>query len=283
MGTLPAAKVERWQRFRDNRNKALAARHGWLTLTSFQWLENSPAAVELAPGLWSTDGTTAELTAVPADGLSLVESGEPVSGTISAALADEESLMWVQFGGPGGDQVVVELAMRAGRYAIRTRDSASPVLTGFAGVPTFDYNPEWEVAGRFEPYPRPVDVPIATANPLVDGIHRTVGEVVFRVPGSAHECRLQAEEEKLGALTVTFHDETNGAAPPGQTADWRKLSLPRPRTDSSGNATVVLDFNRAINYPSAFTPYGTCPMPVRNNSLDMRVEAGEKLPYTRED
>ena len=51
MGTLPAAKVERWQRFRDNRNKALAARHGWLTLTSFQWLENSPAAVELAPGL----------------------------------------------------------------------------------------------------------------------------------------------------------------------------------------------------------------------------------------
>lgn len=283
MGTLPAAKVERWQRFRDNRNKALAARHGWLTLTSFQWLENSPAAVELAPGLWSTDGTTAELTAVPADGLSLVESGEPVSGTISAALADEESLMWVQFGGPGGDQVVVELAMRAGRYAIRTRDSASPVFTEFAGVPTFDYNPEWEVAGRFEPYPRPVDVPIATANPLVDGIHRTVGEVVFRVPGSGHECRLQAEEEKLGALTVTFHDETNGAAPPGQTADWRKLSLPRPRTDSSGNATVVLDFNRAINYPSAFTPYGTCPMPVRNNSLDVRVEAGEKLPYTRED
>jgi len=191
--------------------------------------------------------------------------------------------MWVQFGGPGGDQVVVELAMRAGRYAIRTRDSASPVFTEFAGVPTFDYNPEWEVAGRFEPYPRPVDVPIATANPLVDGIHRTVGEVVFRVPGSGHECRLQAEEEKLGALTVTFHDETNGAAPPGQTADWRKLSLPRPRTDSSGNATVVLDFNRAINYPSAFTPYGTCPMPVRNNSLDMRVEAGEKLPYSRED
>jgi uncharacterized protein len=283
MGTLPAAKVERWQRFRDNRNKALAARHGWLTLTSFQWLEDSPAAVELAPGLWSTDGTTAALTAVPADGLSLVESGEAVSGTISSALEDEESLMWVQFGGPGGDEVVVELAMRAGRYAIRTRDSASPVLTEFAGVPTFDYNPEWEVAGRFEPYAEPVDVPIATANPLVDGIHRTVGEVVFRVPGSGHECRLQAEEEKLGALAVTFHDETNGAAPPGQTADWRKLSLPRPRTDSSGNATVVLDFNRAINYPSAFTPYGTCPMPVRNNSLDVRVEAGERLPYTGKD
>jgi uncharacterized protein len=271
MSTTPAAKVERWQRFRDNRNKALAAPHGWLTLTSFQWLEDSPSAVELVPGLWSTDGTTAALTAVPADGLTLVESGEAVTGTISAALADEESLMWVQFGGGDGGQVVVELAMRGGRYAIRTRDAGSPVFTEFSGVPTYPYNPDWEVTGRFEPYPEPVDVPIATANPLVDGIHRTVGEVVFRVPGSPHEVRLQAEEEKLGALTVTFHDETNGET----TYDWRKLTLPRPRPDGS----VVLDFNRTINYPSAFTPYGTCPMPVKNNSLDVRVEAGEMQPY----
>jgi uncharacterized protein len=271
MSTTPAAKVERWQRFRDNRNKALAAPHGWLTLTSFQWLEDSPSAVELVPGLWSTDGTTAALTAVPADGLTLVESGEAVTGTISAALADEESLMWVQFGGGDGGQVVVELAMRGGRYAIRTRDAGSPVFTEFSGVPTYPYNPDWEVTGRFEPYPEPVDVPIATANPLVDGIHRTVGEVVFRVPGSPHEVRLQAEEEKLGALTVTFHDETNGET----TDDWRKLTLPRSRPDGS----VVLDFNRTINYPSAFTPYGTCPMPVKNNSLDVRVEAGEMQPY----
>ncbi|VXC37166.1 conserved hypothetical protein [Arthrobacter sp. 9AX] len=271
MSTIPAAKVERWQRFRDNRNKALAARHGWLTLTSFQWLERSPAAVEQAPGMWSTDGTTASLTAVPADGLFLVETEQAVDGTVTAALADEESLMWVRFGGTDGTQVVVELAMRGGRYAIRTRDAVSPVCTEFRGVPTYGYSPDWEVVGRFEPYPEPVDVPIATANPLVDGIHRTVGEVLFRVPGSPHEMRLQAEEEKLGALTVTFHDETNGET----TDDWRKLAVPRPRPDGS----VVLDFNRAINYPSAFTPYGTCPMPVKNNSLDVRVEAGEKQPY----
>ncbi|WP_018763781.1 DUF1684 domain-containing protein [Arthrobacter sp. 135MFCol5.1] len=271
MSTTAAAKFERWQRFRTNRDKALAAPHGWLTLTSFQWLEDSPAGVDLAPGLWSVDGTTAVLTAVPADGLTLVETGGKVDGTVSAVLADEESLMWVRFGGPDGNQVVVELAMRGGKYAIRTRDSASPVFTEFDGVPTYPYNPDWEVTGRFVPYPEPVDVPIGTANPLVDGVHRSVGEVVFGLPGSSHEFRLQAEEEKLGALTVTFHDETNGDT----TDDWRKLSLPRPRPDGS----VVLDFNRAINYPSAFTPYGTCPMPVKNNSLDIRVEAGEMQPY----
>ena len=270
MNTAPAAQLERWQRFRTNRNKALAAPHGWLTLTSFQWLETRPAGVELVPGRWSTEGTTAALTASAEDGLTLVETGQPVDGTVTAALQDEESLMWVQFGGADGRQVVVELAMRAGKYAIRTRDAGSPVFTGFDGVPAFDYRPDLVVEASFLPYPEPVDVPISTANPLVDGVHRSVGELVFRLPGKDHEFHLQAEEEKLGALTVTFHDETNGDS----TDDWRKVSTARPRPDGS----VVLDFNRAINYPSAFTPYGTCPMPVKNNSLDYRIEAGEKDP-----
>jgi uncharacterized protein (DUF1684 family) len=270
MKTTVDAQLERWQRFRNSRNTALAREHGWLTLTSFQWLESEPSAVESVPGLWSTDGTTAFLAAGADDGLTLVDSGEPVDGTISATLLNEESLMWVQFGGTDGKQVVVELAMRADRYAIRTRDSASPLFTGFDGVPTFDYDPSWVVEGRFEAYPEPVDVPIGTANPLVDGVHRSVGEVVFRVPGIPHEIRLHAEEEKLGALNVTFHDETNGAS----TDEWRKVFIPRPRPDG----TVVIDFNRAINYPSAFTPYGTCPMPVKGNSVDVEITAGEKLP-----
>ncbi|RKR18858.1 DUF1684 domain-containing protein [Arthrobacter oryzae] len=267
-------QLARWQRFRNSRNTALASDHGWLTLTSFQWLEDRPAGVELAPGLWSTDGTAAFLTAAASDGLTLVETGEPVDGTLGAVLADEESLMWVQYGGDDGRQVVVELAMRAGKYAIRTRDARSPVFTGFDGVPTFDFRPDLVVEARFLPFAEPVDVPIGTANPLVDGVHRSVGELVFRLPGSDHEFRLQAEEEKLGALTVTFHDETNGES----TDEWRKVSTARPRVDAAGNRTVILDFNRAINYPSAFTPYGTCPMPVKNNSLDYRIEAGEKEP-----
>lgn len=270
----PDAQLARWQRFRNSRNAALASEYGWLTLTSFQWLEDRPAEVELVPGLWSTDGTTAFLTAAAAEGLTLVETGEPVDGTISAALANEESLLWVQYGGPDGRQVVVELARRADKYAVRTRDSTSPVFTGFDGVPTFDYRPDLVVEATFHPYPEPVEVPIGTANPLVDGVHRSVGELVFRLPGKDHEFHLQAEEEKLGALTVTFHDETNGES----TDEWRKVSTARPRVDSQGNRTVVLDFNRAINYPSAFTPYGTCPMPVKNNSLDYRIEAGEKEP-----
>jgi hypothetical protein len=266
----PDVQLSRWQRFRNSRNTALASEHGWLTLTSLQWLDNEPSAVDLAPGLWSTDGTAAFLTARATEELTFVDSSGAVDGTISASLSDEESLMWVQYGGADGRQVVVELAMRAGKYAIRTRDSRSPVFTEFDGVPTFDFRPDLVIEAKFLRYPEPVEIPIGTANPLVDGVHRSVGELVFRLPGKDHECHLQAEEEKLGALTVTFHDETNGES----TDEWRKVSTTRPRPDN----TVVLDFNRAINYPSAFTPYGTCPMPVKNNSLDYRIEAGEKEP-----
>ena len=274
MDIPPAAQLERWRRFRTNRNRALATRHGWLTLTSFQWLESRPAGVDLAPGFWSTDGTTAILSAATQDGLTLVGTGEPVDGTITASLANEGSLMWVQFGGADGQQVAVELAMRANRYALRTRDSGSPVLTEFDGVPTFGYNPDLVIEAAYEAYPEPVAIPIGTANPLVEGVHYSVGELVFRLPGIDHEYRLHAEEEKLGALTITFHDGTNGES----TDEWRKVSTSRPRLDAAGNATVVLDFNRAINYPSAFTPFGTCPMPVKNNSLDAKIEAGEKQP-----
>ncbi|ASN50955.1 DUF1684 domain-containing protein [Sinomonas sp. R1AF57] len=261
------AQLARWQRFRDNRNAALAEEHGWLTLTSFQWLTPEPSAVELVPGLWHTDESTgveaAVLTARSDEGLVFDEEGIPVDGTFSAHLSEDESLNWVRYG-----TIVVELAMRGGRYAIRTRDSAAPARTGFRGVPVFPYAPEWVMEARWEPYPEPREVPISTANPLVDGVHVSAGEVVFSRHG--HEYRLQAEQGRLKDLTITFHDETNGRT----TDDWRKVTTAAPRPDG----TVIVDFNRAINYPSAFTPYGTCPMPVRGNSLDLAVEAGEKMP-----
>lgn len=264
--TNEAEQLARWQRFRENRNNALAEEHGWLTLTSLQWLTPEPSPVELVPGLWSTSESvgleTAVLTAHADEGLVFDEEGDPVDGTFSAHLSNEESLNWVRYG-----TIVVELAMRGGRYAIRTRDSQSPTRTEFRGVPVFDYDPAWVIEASWEPYPEPREVPISTANPLVDGVHRSAGEVVFHRNG--REYRLQAEQGRLGDLTITFHDETNGRT----TEDWRKVTTARPRPDG----TVTLDFNRTINYPSAFTPYGTCPMPVRDNSLDLAVEAGEKM------
>ncbi|PYI69700.1 DUF1684 domain-containing protein [Arthrobacter livingstonensis] len=255
--------TERWDRFRAGRNTALASEHGWLTLTSFQWLPDAPSTVDGLPGLWSTDGTTAALTAGPDDSLTLVEGGAPVSGIITATLQDEESLLWVQSG-----SVVVELGMRANRYMIRTRDSQSATLTQFTAVPVFGYNPELVFTGIFERYPEPREVDITTANPEVPGTAVLVGDVVFELAGTTY--RLAAEQGPLGSLIVTFFDDTNNVS----SSHWRKVELTRPRPDG----TVTVDFNRAINYPSAFTDYGTCPAPMDGNRINATIEAGERNP-----
>ena len=41
---------------------------------------------------------------------------------------------------------------------------------------------------------------------------------------------------------------------------------------------VILDFNRAINPPCAFTIYATCPLPPGQNQLELAIPAGEKDP-----
>ncbi len=255
--------TQRWERFRTGRNTSLAGPDGWLTLTSFQWLPAASSRLAGVPGLWSFEGTTATLTATAEDHLTLLSSGQPVVGTITAELVDEESLKWVSFG-----SVVVELGVRANRYMIRTRDSQSPTLVNFPGVPVFDYNPELVVTGTFEPYAAPRAEVIETANPEVPGRAVLVGEVSFELSGTAY--RLAAEEGSLGSLVVAFHDASNNES----TSHWRKVELTRPRPDG----TVVMDFNRSINYPSAFTDYGTCPAPVLTNTLPVAIEAGERDP-----
>ncbi len=221
-------QLARWQRFRKNRNEPLASDYGWLTLTSFQWLETRRPPSNSPPGCGPRTARRRSLSAAAADGLTLVGTGETVDGTVSAKLANEESLMWVQFGGADGRQVVVELAMRANKYRSAPGIRRRRCFTGFDGVPTFDYRPDLVIEARFLPYPEPVDVPIGTANPLCGRCAPLRRRARLPTPGQEQECRLQAEERKLGALTVTFTHETNWLAHD----EWRKVSTARPRVDS---------------------------------------------------
>jgi hypothetical protein len=52
--------------------------------------------------------------------------------------------------------------------------------------------------------------------------------------------------------------------------------VPTSLPDADGR--VEIDFNRAINFPYAFTDYGTCPAPPAGNTLPVAVTAGELAP-----
>ncbi|MGM1065599.1 DUF1684 domain-containing protein, partial [Saccharothrix sp. Mg75] len=229
-----------WARWREERDEGLRAPHGWLSPTALHWLDGTPRAFPGVPGEWSTDGEVAR------------------DGTAEHRVAEAGSLL---LDGEGGTKV--EVVLRTGRYAIRLRDPGAPALASFTGVPTFEWRREWVVDAEFEAYdpPRPVVVDGA-----VEGLEHhlsAIGAARFEVGGQPQEVVLHHGHD--GRPQLLFHDPSNG----GATAGWRVLSA-----DAPVDGRVRLDFNRAVNLPSALTPYGTCPKPLPGNRVTVPVEAG---------
>lgn len=186
----------------------------------------------------------------------------PVAGVVRAEVAEARSLEWLVLG-----DVVVELALRGGRYAVRTRDPQAPALRRFQRVPAFELDQDWIVDGRFEPFqPRTIQVRTARDD-LVQSV-TGVGTVTVQIAGKA--VTLVATAGASGTFTIAFHDLTNGDT----TAPWRSVGTTAPDADGR----VRVDFNRAVNFPFAFSDFGTCPAPPEGNSLTIPVPAGERAP-----
>jgi uncharacterized protein len=151
------------------------------------------------------------------------------------------------------------------------RDRDTELRDMFGGsCPAFPPGERWVVTAEYRPYPRPRPESVATAG----GGTRTVrvhGRLLFSLGGA--ECCLEPYSSgPPGRLNVAFTDATSGDStyPLG-----RVVFPPLP---APGQSRVVIDFNRAVNPPCAFTPYAWCALPPPGNRLPVLVEAGEKLP-----
>lgn len=115
------------------------------------------------------------------------------------------------------------------------------------------------------------------ADGVVEGLEHVYdapGLVEFEVDGQL--LRLTAFPGKNPEdLLVLFTDATSGVT---TYAANRAVRVPTPDADG----TVVLDVNRAVNLPSAYTDLATCPLPPAENRLPIAVEAGEKIPHERQ-
>jgi uncharacterized protein (DUF1684 family) len=256
--TVTSELEQDWRSWHAQREADLNTDHGWLTVVAFNWLTSVPSAIEGLPGRWWTDGRFAHV-----DAAGLILDGEPLNGTASASVAEAGSLSWLYYG-----DKLVELVLRGGRYAIRQRDPKAATRLGFSGVPAYPVDPRWVTTGHFTPLAQGERVEVATARPDLRQHVTVVGTVHLALDESAYELVATAAGE--GKLSLSFYDETNGV----ETAAWRTVTTGVVQGDRS----VVVDFNRTINLPFAFTDYGTCPAPVEGNSLPLTVTAGEKSP-----
>jgi uncharacterized protein (DUF1684 family) len=216
------------------------------------------AASPLRGGAFRHNGDT--ITVVPAPGSFIHQAdGKPVSSPMS--YADGMKI--------GSVSLLLERTPD-GRWFVSGVDEANPVIKNPPEVPAFSPDTRWRVAARFDAYEpaRPIKVSDIRGG-TVD--YLAVGQLVFRLDG--REFRLtalgHANAEPDEAFFLLFKDRTNGATTYG---GYRMLSAEHVK---NGEFTV-LDFNRAENPPCAYSPYTTCPLPPRENRLDVAVEAGLK-------
>jgi len=150
---------------------------------------------------------------------------------------------------------------RDGRLAVRVKDAQSATLRNFKGTQFFPINPEFRFEARFIPSPMKVNVPNVLGRAELQD---SPGLVEFSYKGHKYQLRPIFEGKTLFFIfkDLTSKKETYQAG--------RMVNTPLPK-----DGKVVLDFNKAYNPPCIFSPYATCPLPLKENILPIRIEAGE--------
>ena len=148
---------------------------------------------------------------------------------------------------------------------IRVRDPNGPLARGFAGFTWFPIDASYRVVGRLIRDAEPRRLEVINTYGDVDS-YQTEGVVEFALQGRT--LRLRPFTTRPKRFYFVFRDESSGE----ETYKTARFLYADLRDDG----TTVLDFNQAYNPPCAFNPYTTCPIPLRENRLPVKVLAGER-------
>jgi len=255
------AEIEAW---RERRLARLTAPDGWLSVIGLHFLDDgenrigsgSPATVPVPAGRTTGDAGSIVVSRGVATWLG------PAGAVELAPDLEGERPFWTDGG------VSLSLIRRDGRFAVRVRDREAAGRSSPPRIPRFPIDPSWRLPARFEPYDPPRRDPVASVRGTADS-EVFPGAVVFSRGGDEHRLEVIAERGETD-LWIVFGDATNGR----ETYGGGRFVYAPPAADGH----TVVDFNKAYNPPCVFSPYSTCPLPLPQNRLRIRVEAGEQLP-----
>jgi len=154
---------------------------------------------------------------------------------------------------------------RMDRTGIRMRDPNAATRRNFTGCKWFPALEKWRIRAKWVAYPTPKKIRITNILGMTDE-EPGPGYAEFSVNGRT--VRLEPVIEDPGELSFMFKDATSGKT---TYAQGRFLDTGLPK-----DGYVTLDFNQAYNPPCAFIAFATCPLPPRQNTLTVPIEAGEK-------
>lgn len=270
-----SSSIETW---RKGHEAKFSSPTGWLALTGHYWLKegtNSIGSGDQFPILLPHDlhcDANAAFVVQNGNVELLIEDSSPVringkgSGLYQLSLdterdeADCPELISI------APNISLQLVRREGRLAVRVRDSQSELLTSFKGKKWFAPHPRFRVTANFIAYEQPKIIEIRNVKGTAIE-SRFAGQLEFEILG--RKFSLQANAEPSNKLFVIFKDKTNGLSTYG---GGRFLDA-----ELSDDNKVILDFNRAYQPPCAYSPHTLCPLPPKQNHLDVAIEAGERL------
>lgn len=165
-----------------------------------------------------------------------------------------------------------------GRIEAAFADSATSPLrpadrAEFQGIDRFPYAAELRVVARFKPAERPRIFKMRTSTSR-EPLYRPYGTLTFQLLDQEHVLTVYQNVELLGKegfedyLFLPFTDRTNGESTYG---GGRYLDLKAPL-----GAEVVVDLNEAYNPYCAYNERYSCPVPPRENHLELEVKAGAR-------
>jgi uncharacterized protein (DUF1684 family) len=151
------------------------------------------------------------------------------------------------------------------RRSLRVWDPNGERARGFLGFRWFDIQMDYRVTGRFIADATPRDLQVVNTFGDID-TYTTEGVVEFTLQGRT--LRLRPFTTRPKRFYFVFKDQSSGA----ETSEAARFLY----SDLRDDGTTVLDFNQAYNPPCSFNPYTTCPIPLPENRLPVKVLAGER-------
>lgn len=141
----------------------------------------------------------------------------------------------------------------------------------YKGLNYFDPDQQFRVTARLNRIEKPKLVELPTSDGQTSQ-YLEYGYAHFNIDGVA--CRLLILEitepgPDRGTLFLAFADETSTRETYGA---GRYLDLKK----NPGSSSIILDFNEAYNPYCAYNASFSCPLPPRENLLEVAIRAGEK-------
>jgi uncharacterized protein (DUF1684 family) len=263
------SSLEQWRREREAR---LRAEDGWLSVAGLFWLEQGANTFGSGP----SQAIILPADAAPERAGALNLAGRRVTVHLEAGVAatlNGQAVTTAELRPDSADVLVLgrlrlQVIERGDRFGLRMRDPEAPQRRAFTGLEWYPVQESYRVTARFVPAASPRSIPIPNVLGQVNHMP-SPGRVVFTLRG--RQLSLDPVlEEGSPQLFFIFRDTTAG-----------KGTYPAGRfvyADPPKEGKVVLDFNKAYSPPCAFTNFATCPLPPKQNRLNVAISAGEKDP-----